>query len=67
MKYSKKFERDYNWYLSVSHIFFFDGTNEYFNKKGVDLIQFDENGKTAKECFYLYDTNGYNKTNLRTQ
>tara|TARA_R110001632_G_C11054583_1_gene385067 strand:+ start:142 stop:531 length:390 start_codon:yes stop_codon:yes gene_type:complete len=58
MKYSKNFERDYNWYLSVSDIFSFDGTKDYYNKKGIELIQFDENGKTAKECFYLYDTNG---------
>jgi hypothetical protein len=58
MKYSKKFERDYKWYLSVSDKFNFDGTNEYHNKKGIDLIQFKENGKTAKECFYLYDSEG---------
>lgn len=58
MKYSKNFERDYNWYLKVSTIFTFDGTKDYYNKKGVELIQFNENGKTAKECFYLYDTNG---------
>lgn len=58
MKYSKKFEKDYKWYLSVSDVFSFDGTKDYYSKKGIDLIQFDENGKTAKECFYLYDTNG---------
>lgn len=58
MKYSKKFERDYRWYLSVSDVFSFDGTKDYYNKKGVELIQFDKNGKTAKECFYLYDSNG---------
>ena len=58
MKYSKNFERDYNWYLSVSHIFLFDGSKDYFNKKGIELIQFDKDGKTAKECFYLYDSNG---------
>ena len=58
MKYSKNFDRDYNWYLSVSDVFSFDGTKDYYNKKGIELIQFDENGKTAKECFYLYDTNG---------
>ena len=36
MKYSKNFERDYNWYLSVSHIFSFDGSKDYFNKKGIE-------------------------------
>lgn len=58
MKYSKNFERDYKWYLSVSDIFSFDGTKDYCNKKGIDLIQFDKAGKSAKECFYLYDTMG---------
>ena len=48
MKYSKKFERDYKWYLSVSDVFSFDGTKDYYSKKGVELIQFDKNGKTAK-------------------
>ena len=62
MKYSKKFERDYKWYVSVADIFSFDGTRDYYNKKGIKLIQFNENGKTAKECFYLYDTSGIVKT-----
>ena len=57
-RYSKNFEQDYKWYLSISDIFNFDGRKEYYNKKGIEIIQFDENGKTAKECFYLYDTNG---------
>jgi len=57
-------KRDYNWYLSVSDIFNFDGKKEYFNKKGVYLIQYDEEGKSAKDCFYLYDTSGViKKTN----
>lgn len=58
MKYSKNFERDYKWYLSVANVFSFDGTKDYYNKKGIELIQFDNNGKTAKECFYLYDSSG---------
>jgi hypothetical protein len=71
MKYSNKFERDYKWYLSVSDIFYFDGIKDYYSKKGIELIQFDENGKTAKECFYLYDTNGivkptFQPTELKT-
>ncbi|WP_299535598.1 hypothetical protein [Ulvibacterium sp.] len=58
MKFSKKYERDYHWYLSVIDVFSFDGTEEYHNNQGVDLIQFDRRGRTAKECFYLYDSNG---------
>ena len=58
MKYSKKFEQDYNWYLSVSELFNFDGCDCYINKKGKDVIQYDSDGLTAKECFYLYDSRG---------
>ncbi|MDG1950205.1 MAG: hypothetical protein P8J32_05340 [bacterium] len=58
MKYSSRFERDYEWYMSVSDIFCFDGCKHYFNKKGQDLVQFDKNGFTAKKCFYLYDSSG---------
>lgn len=58
MKFSKKFNSDYNWYLSVSDKFDFDGTAQYFNKKGVPIIQYNEEGLTAKECFYLYDAQG---------
>ena len=58
MKYSKKFNLDYEWYLSVSEIFSFDGTKDYISKDGVEIIQHDNNGISAKECFYLYDTKG---------
>ena len=58
MKYSKKFEKDYKWYTSIAHLFCFDGASCYINKKGVDLIRYSTKGKTAKECFYLYDSNG---------
>ena len=58
MKYSKNFQRDYDWYLSVKDSFCFDGTDKYYNKKGVPLIQYDKNGKSAKECFYSYDSQG---------
>ena len=58
MKFSKQFESDYTWYLSVKDKFSFDGSSEYFNKKGIDIIQHDKNGLTAKECFYLFDSKG---------
>ena len=58
MKYSKKFEDDYKFYLRVKDVFNFDGSDCYINKKGIDIIQHDVKGKTAKECFYLYDSNG---------
>jgi len=59
MKYSKRFEFDYQWYLSVREVFKFDGSNGYRNKKGIDIIQPNlEKGLSAKECFYLYDSQG---------
>lgn len=51
MKYSKNFERDYNWYLKYKNIFDFSGS--IFN---VDIDT--EHGKSAKESFYIYDNNG---------
>jgi hypothetical protein len=58
MKYSKEFERDYEWYLKNLDTFNFDGANTYINKKGLDIIVPNEEGLTAKECFYLYDSQG---------
>lgn len=58
MKYSENFERDYNWYLNNKEVFNFDGTKDYFNKKGENLVCHSESGFSAKECFYAYDTNG---------
>jgi len=58
MKYSKKFERDFEWYSKNSNIFNFDGSFEYYNKVGESLIHFEENGVPAKKAFYLYDSQG---------
>lgn len=38
--------------------FNFDGCGHYFNNKGIDLIQYDVNGLSAKECFYIFDSQG---------
>lgn len=49
MKYSKNFERDYDWYLKYKDTFTFSGSP----KKEIKI------GKlTAKECFYIYDSTG---------
>lgn len=53
MKYSKNFERDFAWYLKYKDIFTFDG-----NANTSDKIIFSETGKSAKECFYIYDSQG---------
>lgn len=58
MKYSDRFNKDFYWYLSVRHIFNFDGQHTYINKKGQSLITFDSNGVSGKEAFYLYDSQG---------
>jgi hypothetical protein len=58
MKFSKSFERDYNWYFKWRSVFNFDGNNNYVNKQGRDLIVPSVNGKSAKECFYIFDSIG---------
>jgi hypothetical protein len=54
MKYSKEFERDYNFYLSNIDNFTVCGT-----KLKYEAIP-DENGKTAKETFFYIDSSGKN-------
>lgn len=58
MKYKSNFERDFNWYLSVRNTFNFDGSENYFNKKGINIIQKDKSGVSGKEAFYQWDSNG---------
>jgi hypothetical protein len=58
MKYSEKFERDWNWYNKYKDVFNFDGVQHYYNKKGDSIIINKEDGFTAKECFYKYDSEG---------
>ena len=50
MKFSKNFERDYNWYLKYKDIFTFSGSPPKEIKQGDKY--------TAKEAFYLYDSQG---------
>jgi len=52
MKYSKEFERDYNFYLSNIDNFNFCGRILKYK------ITFDKNGKTAKEVFFDIDSRG---------
>jgi len=58
MKYSNKFEKDFNWYLKVRSIFNFDGVDGYINKKGKDIIVYDKNGVDGKEAFFKWDSSG---------
>jgi hypothetical protein len=51
MAYSKAFERDWEWYLKYKSVFTFDGSPKR------EILK-DKNGKTAKECFYLLDSQG---------
>ena len=57
-KYSFNFIRDVKWYLSMRHIFNFDGCNDYYNKKGELIIQYDKNGVDGIEAFFQWDSNG---------
>lgn len=55
-KYSASFERDYDFYLSNKNKFTFCGTVTPKHK-----AIFDQNGKTAKQVFYLIDSCGKNQ------
>ncbi len=67
MKYSTNFERDFKFYLRMRHKFSFDGTLEYYNKKGENLIQYSSTGISGKEAFYMYDSNGITKPTKHPQ
>lgn len=59
MKYSKNFERDFEWYLAIRHTFWFDGTYpQYHSKKGEEIVQYDEKGVSGKHAFYVWDSQG---------
>jgi len=57
-KYNKNFERDFKWYMSMRHIFSFDGSSSYHNKRGEYIVQYDKKGASGKEAFFQYDSNG---------
>ncbi len=50
-KYKPTFEKDYNFYLNQRHVFTFSGSQP-------PTIQYNEHGKTAKECFHKLDSEG---------
>lgn len=52
MKFNKKFDRDFNFYLENSEKFNFCG--EEIVVSSIDL----QNGRSAKECFYFLDSLG---------
>lgn len=52
MKYSKNFERDYSFYCRLDDKF------SFFGGYVLNILIDNLNGKTAKECFYLWDSTG---------
>lgn len=48
------------WFLKVHKHFRFAGKtkDDFFNKKGIPIIQYSPTGVSAYESFYAYDTNG---------
>lgn len=60
MKYSKRFERDYNFYIKNLERFSFCGKkdNEFIDKKGNPIVIYDDEGINAKEAFYVYESRG---------
>ena len=57
-KYSPEFNRDINWYLKMRAMFDFDGSGNYKNRQGQDIIVFDRSGVSGKEAFYKWDSTG---------
>lgn len=51
MKYTKNFDRDFDWYLSVRHDFSFSGSI------GEEIL-YSKNGVDGKEAFLLLDSQG---------
>ena len=58
MKYSSNFNRDFNFYFKMRKLFNFDGTINYYDKKGNNAILYNKNGLDAKQCFWYFDTQG---------
>ena len=52
MKYSNNFERDWNWYVKYKDDFMFSGS---LNRELI--VDFDK-GSSAKECFFIFDSQG---------
>ncbi len=52
MKYSKNFNRDFEWYLSVRKLFNFDGYDDW------EYVVYDKNGVDGKKAFHIYDSLG---------
>ncbi len=50
-RYSSAYERDFAWFLSMRKVFCFDG------KPPLKTI-YDKDGKSGKEAFFLYDSQG---------
>lgn len=53
MKYSQKYNNDFNWMLKQRHLFNFDGREHYRLE-----IQYDKNGVDGKKAFYLWESQG---------
>ena len=52
------FDRDFNWYLRMRHLFDFDGVENYYNKKGIEIVQYSRDGVSGRKAFYLWDSQG---------
>ncbi len=50
-KYSEGFERDFNWYMSVRHLYNFDG---HLDRD----IEYDPKGVDGKKAFHKFDSTG---------
>lgn len=58
IKYNSNFNRDFIWFLKIRHIFNFDGNDNYLNRKGLSIINYDKNGVSGKLAYFKYDSEG---------
>lgn len=60
MRYSRRFERDYDFYIKNLNRFSFCGKSDhdFMDKKGNSMVVNDDNGVSAKEAFYNYESQG---------
>lgn len=53
-----KTNTDILWFLKSRYFFNFDGKDNYYNKDGKTIINYNKNGKDGITSFMKYDSNG---------
>lgn len=58
MGYSRRFNRDYKFYLKNLNVYSFCGKANFTDKDGNKLVIFDVNGDSAKHSFFCWESHG---------